>query len=469
MDKEIALSELKAICAVISESKGAIPDRYVTPWRGEVGSAFAVVAPENIDQIREVIGFAIKNRFRLLPQGERTGLVGASVPRPTEYDSVIIVSMERYRKKLKYFSAEQRVIADAGFTLSQVNDYLKEFGVHVPINVSSNPMIGGAVATNIGGSRVLKYGDARKLLLGVEVVLADNAKTVYSTLEKPRKDNSSPDFSGVFCGSFGSFGVITAAAFQTYPVISESITAWMSLKKSLEFEDLILKLQEASGDLLIACEFIGKSAMSAICEFEEIRSKMPFAKSDHDLIFVEWGSSHSGIDIETMIEEILGQAFVDEMVDDVAIVPSHVTWGLRHMFSEALRDKGKLIGNDVSVSKDRITEFLAKVDSRVSSFDSELTIRPFGHLGDGGLHVNVIVEGAEKIKTWSEEKSNKVRKIVGEIAVEMGGSFSAEHGLGSYNTELYESLVPKEVKTLNSGFKNLCDPYNVLGHSGIKF
>jgi len=469
MDKETALSELNALCSVISDVDGAVPDRYVTPWRGELGSAFAVVAPTNLEQIQNLIDFAKRNNFRLLAQGERTGLVGASVPKSTEYDSVIVVSMERYRNRLVFNEIDKRVTVDAGYTLDEVNEYLKPFGVHVPINVSSNPMIGGAIATNIGGSRVLKFGDARKLLLGVEVVLADTEQSVYSTLEKPRKDNSAPDFTGVFCGSYGSLGIITAGSFETYPIYQSTYTAWFAVRESASLEDLISKLQNRSGDLLLACEFVGKKAVEAICKFEEIKSAFPLSSVQGDLVFAEWGSTHNEFDVDSFVEKLLEEISNDTLVDDIAIVPSQITWQLRHLFSEALRHQGKLIGNDVSVSKDRVTEFLAKTQDGINGFDPELTIRPFGHLGDGGLHVNIIVEGQEKIDRWSEDDSRKVRQIVGEIASSMGGSFSAEHGLGSFNTELYEKLVDGETKKIISGFKKICDPNNIIGSTGIKF
>ena len=469
MDKETALSELEAICAVISDVDGAVPERYVTPWRGELGSAFAVVAPSEIEEIKRLIEFAKKNNFRLLAQGERTGLVGASVPKSTEYDSVIVVSLERYRNRLEFNEIDQRVSVDAGYTLDEVNEYLKPFGVHVPINVSSNPMIGGAIATNIGGSRVLKFGDARKLLLGVEVVLADDDQSVYSTLTKPRKDNSSPDFTGVFCGSFGSLGIITAGAFETFPIYQSTYTAWFAIRKGTRLEDLILELQKRSGDLLLACEFVGKKAVEAICSFEEMKSTFPLSESHEDLIFAEWGSINEDLDIEIFAESLLEEISSSELTDDIAIVPSEITWKLRHLFSEALRHKGKLIGNDVSVSKDRVSEFIEKAETAIKEFNPDLVIRPFVHLRYGGLHVNVVVEGQERIDQWNEDKSKEVRQLVGGIASSMGGSFSAEHGLGAFNLELYENLVDDETKKIVSGFKKMCDPNNVLGSSGIKF
>lgn len=469
MDKETALSELKAICAVISDVDGSVPQRYISPWRGELGSAFAVVAPENIPQIQSLMNFAVKNNFRLLPQGQMTGLIGASVPAADESDSVIVLTLERYRNQLEYNEVDRRVRADAGFTLDEVNEYLKPFGVHVPINVSSNPMIGGAIATNIGGSRVLKYGDARKLLLGVEVVLADEERSIYSTLDKPRKDNSSPDFTGVFCGSFGSYGVITAGSFDTFPIYQSTYTAWFAINKNAKLEEFIYKIQSLSSDLLLACEFIGSKAVEVVAQFEELKSSFPLSSTKDDVIFVEWGSSHHQFEIEEFAEKILEEISESGLVDDISVVPPATTWSIRHLFSQALRDQGKLVGNDVSVSKDKISEFLEKVDNAINEFDPTLVIRPFGHLGDGGIHLNVIAENKERIDSWTLEDSQKVWLIVGEIASSMGGSFSAEHGLGSFNSGLYEKLVSKSKHRINSGFKKVCDPNNILGHSGIKF
>ena len=469
MDRETALSELQALCAVISEPDGSVPERYILPWRGDKGGAFAVVVPENIDQIRELIGFAVDNGFRLLAQGERTGLIGASVPKKEDSENTIVVSMERFRSRLEYKHSDRRVIVDAGFTLDEVNEYLKPFGVHVPINVSSNPMIGGAVATNIGGSRVVRFGDARKLLLGVEVVLADSEKTVFSTLDRPRKDNSSPNFTGVFCGSFGAYGIITTASFETFPLFKSTYTAWIALSPDADISDLLEKIEDESGDLLLACEFVGKEAVEKIATFNELSSSLPLADKNCDLVFVEWGSTHSEFSLNEFAESFLGTLSESQLVEDIAIVPSNITWNLRHQFSDALKKVGKLIGNDVSVPRDRISQLRKEVFACIKEYDSNLHVRDFGHLGDGGLHFNVLVEDPDQISQWTDQRTDEIHFIVGEVAAKLGGSFSAEHGLGSFNTELYAKLSSKPAKMLSNSFKKFCDPHNVLGHSGIVF
>lgn len=469
MDKETALSELKALCAVICEPDGSVPERYLIPWRGDKGAALAVVAPVNIEEVRRLISFAVDNNCRLLPQGERTGLVGSSVPEIDGDKNTIVVSMERFRSRIEYRHADRRVVVDSGYTLDEINDHLKTFGMHLPINVSSNPMVGGMVATNIGGSRVVKFGDARKLLLGIEVVLADDEQSVYSTLDRPRKDNSSPNFSGVFCGSFGSYGIITGASFEVFPILTDTYTAWMSIADGVDISKVLEWVEDKSGDLLLACEFVSRQAVETIAGFEELKSKLPLGDSERDLVFVEWGTSNREFSIEQFAETFLQELSETELVDDVEIVPSQITWQLRHQFSDALKSKRKLIGNDISVPRDRVSSLRSEVARVVAAIDPSLAVRDFGHLGDGGLHFNVIVEGQENIDSWTNVKSDEVRFAVGQVAVNLGGSFSAEHGLGSFNTSLYEQLTPGTTKYLSSGFKTMCDPHNVLGHSGIVF
>lgn len=469
MDKETALSELKAICTVISEPDGAVPVRYLMPWRGSDGTAFAVVAPSDIEQIQALISFAKQQGLRLLVQGERTGLVGASVPAENGNEDTVIVSMERYRSRLEYRESDRRVVVDSGYTLEEVNEFLKQYGVHIPIDVSSNPMIGGLVATNIGGSRVVRFGDARKLLMGVEVVLADDDQSIYSTLDKPRKDNSSPNFTGVFCGSFGSYGVITSASFEAFPIFSDTYTAWLALKPEIDISEVLKKIEDSSGDLLLACEFVSKQAVEVIASFEELSSTLPLSDLDSDLIFIEWGTTHSEFSVEQFAEKFLTEISETQMVEDIAIVPSAITWNLRHQFSDAIKKAGKLIGNDISVPRDRISQLRQEVIQAVKQYDPKLVVRDFGHLGDGGLHVNVLVEDDENISNWSQANSDEIRFIIGEIAVGIGGSFSAEHGLGSFNTQLYAKLTSQPTKKLNSSFKKICDPQNIFGHPGIVF
>lgn len=467
IDHETALRELSSIATVMADPDGSIPEKYLVPWRGDRGDAFAVVTPTDLDQIRKLITFAIENNMHLVAQGERTGLVGSSVPRVQDKNTTIIVSMERYKSRLEYNASDRRVTVDAGYTLDEVNEYLKTFDVNVPIDVSSNPMVGGAVATNIGGSRVVRFGDARKLLLGVEVVLADNERTVYSTLTRARKDNSSANFTGVFCGSFGSFGIVTTAAFETYPILNSTYTAWMSLADKADLSSVLRDIEDASGDLLLACEFISKDAIDALNKLEGRTVGVPFSDKNCDVVFVEWGTTHDDFSLDAFAEKFLSDITINELVSDVQVVPSGTTWELRHRLSEAVKERGKLISCDVSVTRDHVSALRRGVVTALHKYDESLVLRDFGHLGDGGFHMNVLVEDESKAANWTDTQSKDVRRLVSEQATKRGGSFSAEHGLGTFNTELYKDLTPHSTKKISLAFKEMCDPHNVLGHAGI--
>jgi len=469
MDTEAVLGELGEICDVVSETDGSIPERYLVGGRGDRGSALAVVAPRTLEQVRAIVRYCFKKELKILPQGARSGLVGASVPSTSDANNTIVMTLERFKSSPEYRKADGQVIVQAGHTLSEVNEFLKPFGVCVAIDVSSDPMFGGMAATNIAGSRVLRYGDFRSMCEGVQVVLADETASVYDTTNKPIKDNSRFDLTGTFIGSFGALGIITSATLKVYPLITNTSTAWIPVSEGVDLSEVVGEIKRVSGQELLALEFISKQALFALIDSESQKQSkvpVPYAQDDVDVVFVEWGSASPEFQSEEFLEKALGELAESGLIEDAQIVTPSNTWDIRHRISESVQHSGKkLVGCDISVTCDLVNELRNQVKAKLAEGYPDLIVCDFGHLGDGGFHTNIVVP--HSVENWSDEKTLEVRTLVSEIAVSLGGSFSAEHGLGSFNTPFQERFTDPVTADLIAGLKEKCDPKGILGHSGV--
>lgn len=464
------INEIDALCGRIVDGNGLIPEKYLEPWRGDKGTALAVVAPDNDEDIRKLIALAKKHRFRILPQGARTGLVGASVPENIETIPTVILSTEKIRNTIIYNHHEQSITVSAGYHLSEINDYLKQHDVEVPINVSSDPMAGAMAATNIAGASVVKYGDFRKLCNGIKVVIADEDINIFSSISKPRKDNSSLDFTGLFIGSFGTCGIITEVELKVVPRIMNTSTLWLSLAAKTNLSEAITKIEHILKDQLLACEFISAQALKQLVSSEENLNNnlsVPFSDSQSDVILVELGSSDVKADMEPNIENLVSVLVAEGLAEDALIVPPTKSWELRHKVSEAVQKTGKLVACDISVTRDKFDILRNKCVDAVQKISSQYLVCDFGHIGDGGVHMNIVIP-QDQFDSSTDEQEKTLRSAISKIAVELGGSFSAEHGIGKFNQYLYEEFQDPVIRLLSKKFKTACDPDNVLGHSSIE-
>lgn len=470
MDTQEVVNELAGLTTVIA-GPDPMHAAYLEGGRKEVGSALAIVAPSSVEEVLNVVEYVLSRDLRIVAQGARTGLVGASVPEVSDAHNTIIVSLERMRDDPVFNEADRRIVVSAGYHLSEVNAFLEPWGVCVAVDVSSDPMVGGMAATNIAGSRVVHYGDFRDQCLGIEVVTAtdDPESRVYSTLSRPRKDNASIDFTPLFVGSFGTYGIITQVALATQPIITSTHrhSAWIPVE-GLELSRVTSAIKKYSGEYLLACEFLSKESIEALMVSPEQQQSNIILPYTQDCVFFEVGSSIDDFNAYDYVVKVMGELVQQGIVDDAIPVEAEKSWDLRHRVSDAVREYGDiLVGCDISVTCDQVGEVRARAREVVHQYDPALTICDFGHLGDGGFHMNVVV-GSDSSDKWNAEKSLDVRKRVSEIAVSLGGSFSAEHGLGAFNKALVEPLTDPVARKYAQNAKKFFDPRNVLGHAGIQ-
>ncbi len=475
MDRQAAINGLSPLVHVLNEATGRVPETYLEDGRHFHGDALVAVAPKDLDEVRAVIEYARKNNLQIIPQGQRTGLVGATVPEPNEADHSLIMSMERFRAEPIYNEVDERVIVAAGMRLGEVNEFLKQFGKCVAIDISVDPMFGGMAATNVGGSSVVKYGDFRQMCRGIQAVYADSDAHVYSTIGGSTKRNGESDYTNNLVGSNGVLAVITQVELDVFPIIEHSHTAWFQVPDDVDLSALVVGIKENFHDLLLACEFTSKEALAAIKnspEQAQSGTSMPFESDiEFDAIFIEWEGSADDLGEDEHSQELLFGLIEKLKLGDPDILPVEATWNIRHRTSDAVAASGaKLIGCDISATTQQVGHLRALVRSRVREMEPRLTIGDFGHLGDGGLHMNIVVPEVVYAE-WKDagildEKILSIRMAVSEIAVNLHGDFSAEHGRGATNRPIAERFADPTSEAMTAALKTVTDPLGILGHPG---
>lgn len=468
MEQSTAVSDLSRITYVLDDGNGNVPETYREDGRKLHGNALVAVAPSSIEEVQAVVAYVREHGLRIVPQGARTGLVGGTIPEDKDAATSIIMSLERMRGDIEYNDADGRVIVAAGMHLDEVNEYLVQFGVKVAIDISVNPQMGGMASTNVGGSSVVRYGDFRSMCRGVEMVTG--AGETYSTLSQSPKHNGGPDFTSVIVGSNGVLGVITRVELDVFPVVAHAHTIWCQLDDDADLTLLVSAIKQNFGDSLIACDFLSKQALAAVKdspEQEQSRTSLPFEGDvSHDVVFIECEGVSPDFGDDDVVQEKLMALLEQYGLSDPDILPREATWDIRHRTSDAVATSGmKLIGCDISTVSRNIGAMRDAVRARVTEDFPDLVIADFGHIADGGFHMNIVVPH-EFHSTWSPEQTFEVRRAVSEIAHAFGGDFSAEHGRGATNREIAREFADPLAEQMMSALKAVVDPDNVMGHLG---
>ncbi|MCB1682133.1 MAG: FAD-binding oxidoreductase [Alphaproteobacteria bacterium] len=438
--------------------------RYEEDWRYENGKAAFIVRPGNTEEVAAVVRVCGVRGLKIVPQGAVTGLVGASVP--DQSGTQIVLSLERLKVPLSIDPVNRTATAGAGVLLSALNEAAGAHGLFFPIDLGADPMLGGMVAANTGGSRLIRYGDVRHNLLGLEVV--DGQGNIFNLLKDLRKDNTGLDLKQVFVGTGGAFGVVTAAVVALAPVPVQRATV-LAVPRSLEEVNTILMAAEREfGSLLTSFEGMSRHAMDYAIRHVP-NTPNPFGGEIPEyalLIELSSQSTEEGGDLEDRLVGFV-MAHYDEQggkpIIDAVTGRAEGLWALRHHLSEGLRHEGKVIGLDISVSRSQLWTFKSAAKVLLKKEFPFLKLCDFGHCGDGSDHFNLV--WTAEAGPYDPEQARAVRQAVYELLVRSyGGSFSAEHGIGPANQAYYHQYVPQEVQGVAGQFKRIFDPRDVLGN-----
>jgi FAD/FMN-containing dehydrogenase len=438
--------------------------RFEEGWRYGRGRAVAVLRPASTGEVSAAMALATRLGVRILPQGANTGLVGASTP--DDSGAMAVLSLERMSRRIEVDPVGRTAVVDAGVLLSQLNEELEPHGLFFGVDLGADPRIGGMVATNTGGTRLLRYGDVRRNLLGLEVVLADG--TVIERLGRLRKDNTGLDVKQLFCGTFGSFGVVTRASLNLEPLPSQRAVALVAMSDADAVLRLLLALERRVGGLLSAFEVVSAGGLTPVFEHMP-RLRDPYAGGPPStftvLVELDTTLARSGFDLDELLVATLGELMEGELegaIDDAFLGDGEGFWAIRHGVAEANRAVGRLMGMDISLPRGELPAFRAEMVAWLAEHHPFFTLRDFGHWGDGGVHFNV---------TWDEatapgdaaERAAAVQAHVYATVVGRGGSYSAEHGVGPHNQACYDRFTAAGVRRITAALKALLDPDGLLG------
>lgn len=432
--------------------------RFEEPARGATGRASLVVQPASVNEVREVVRRSYAAGIRLLPQGANTGLVGASVP--SADDPVVVLSLDLLAAPSEIDAAGATAAVTAGTRLSTLNEAAARHGLQLPIDLGSDPAIGGMIATNTGGNRMLRYGPMRRYVLGVEVVAADESASVYGRLTAVRKDSRGLDAVQLAVGSGGTLGVITRAVVGLVPLPRSIETWWLAADDPAKSIDLLALLEARRPGAISAFEFVARSAMERTLAAEGAPAN-PFGGAVPEAsILAEWSLPAN----DPSAAEDVEAAFANGLLTDGRLVDPSSAWALRHGVSDALRTYGVVVGHDISAPLDAVIAMRAEAIDAIGAIAPEAVVCDFGHVGDGGLHLNVLFPS--EAGPPSAERSGSIRRAVDDVVAHHGGSYSAEHGLGPLNAERWLADTPPIEQRIIASLKSVVDPKRLLGHPG---
>ncbi|AGK59558.1 FAD linked oxidase [Hyphomicrobium denitrificans 1NES1] len=436
---------------------------YLREWRDRyTGKTPVVLRPGTTDEVSRILALANDEAVGVVPQGGNTGLVGGQIPSPE--GNQIVLSLARLKKVRDIDAPGGTMIVEAGVTLAEAQAAAEGAGRLFPLSLASegSAMIGGALATNAGGTAVLAYGNARNLALGLEAVLADGR--VWHGLRRLKKDNTGYDLRDLLIGSEGTLGVITAASLKLFPIPAERETAIVALESPAAALRLFRIAEADAGSSLTAFELWAHRAQEFALRYMP-NTRDPFIDAHPWYVLIELSHGGTGTQTANALESLLMVGHAQGLVRDAALARSlqqaQDFWRLRETFSEAQKGAGGSIKHDISVPIARIPEFLARAAEVVERIAPGARPVPFGHFGDGNLHYNVSQpEGADKAQFLSlwEPMSDAIFELVSEL----GGSISAEHGIGQMKRDalrLYKS--PVELDMMRA-IKQALDPKGIL-------
>jgi FAD/FMN-containing dehydrogenase len=458
-----ALSEACGAEALLTDPADLV--RYERGWRYGVGRAALVVRPRSSDEVAAVLRLCDQRGQRVHIAGANTGLVGASTPDRT--GEQVVLSLERLDRIVQIDPAGRTATVEAGVTLGTLNQALAPHGLCFPIDLGADPQIGGMIATNTGGSRLLAHGDVRHNLLGLEVVLPDGER--WSGLSGLRKDNTGLDWKQLFVGTSGAYGVITAAVLELAPLPRQRSAAWVAAGDGEALVQLLSALERDTGGHLSAFEVLSREALEATLA-HGANLRRPFAgQAPRYAALLECSSTLAPerLDLEALLTDACGR-FLEQhpeaAIEDVLLVRPEEGWHLRHQVSESLAQRGRVIAMDLSVPRARLPAFSAAARRLVAEEFPGLVPHDFGHWGDGGTHFNLVYDPLEQAgRAGPGFDAERLRRAVLErvyrlCVEEFGGSFSAEHGLGPHNQAFAERHRPRHQRELEARLSALLDP-----------
>lgn len=432
---------------------------HLTDWRGAyTGKTPILVAPANTDEVSRVVRACAAAGAAIVPQGGNTGLCGGSVP--DESGQQVLLSLSRMNRIISVDAYNFSMEVEAGCVLASIQDAAAAVDRIFPLSLGAEGscQIGGNLATNAGGVNVIRYGTARSLVLGLEVVLADGS--VLDSMRALRKDTAGYDLKQLFVGSEGTLGIITAATLRLFPDPGEMSTALVAVAESGDAVRLLAELRNTLSDRIEAFELVSKRVFELVVRHIP-ETRLPFDDDYPWYVLIEAATQGNPAELENALAMAAGESLLLDAVIAKNTTEAQQLWRLRHSIAEAERQAGKALKHDISVPIARMQEFLVRGDALIAELMPDAQLLAFGHVGDGNLHYNVSLPFGLSSTEW-RDAGERITAAIYELVAELGGSFSAEHGVGRLKRGYLARYRGGTEIDLMRTLKNTLDPTNIL-------
>ncbi len=427
-----ALDAIRAAVGAKGLIEGADRAPLLTEWRSRwPGEAALIVAPASTGEVAKVAAICADHEIAITPQGGNTGLVGGQIPSGPE----VLLTLRRMRTIRAVSPLDNTMTVDAGVTLAEAQDAARAADRLFPLSIGSEGtcQIGGVISTNAGGVNVVRYGNMRDLVLGLEAVLPDGR--IWSGLKRLRKDNTGYDLKQLFIGGEGTLGIVTGAVLKLFPRPRETVTVFAGLPSSEAAVALLSHAQSATGGLVSSFELMSRYCLDIVLRHIP-DTRDPLSASHPWYVLAEFSSSGGGL--RAAVENLFEQAFEKRQVVDAAFADSDKQardfWRIRHSMAAALLGEGIGVRHDVSVAVEDIPAFLEKAGQVVTRMAPGARIAAFGHIGDGNIHYDLTpAPGGDPADLAA--RRDDIENAVYDVIESFNGSISAEHGIGVHKRE----------------------------------
>ena len=437
---------------------------YTRDWRKRAeGCPLAVVRPANTEQVAAVVRACASQRVSLVPQGGNTGLAVGSVP--DETGTQVVLSLRRMDAVRAIDPANLTITVEAGCILQNLQAAAEVAGFLFPLSLAAEGSctIGGNLATNAGGTQVLRYGATRELCLGLEVVNAQGE--VWNGLTGLRKDNTGYDLRDLFIGSEGTLGIITAATMKLYPMPAARLTAWAAVPSMQAAVDLLGLAQKQLGAGLTGFEVMNQFSLSLVDKHLP-QLRVPLWQESPWCVLLEdsdqESEEHARAQFERLLEAALEAGWVTDAVVAENLAQAHTLWHIRESIPLAQSEEGLNIKHDVSIPVSRIPAFVAEIDELLAREIPGVRLVDFGHLGDGNLHYNVQTPEGGNAREFLLENEDRINTLVFDCVARHEGSISAEHGIGSLKVAKLPNYKSPVALGMMRAIKSALDPDSIM-------
>ena len=462
------IDQLRSLCGaphvLTHDDPGADLSAWEQDWRKRSrGRALAVVRPGSTAEVAAVVKACAAQGVSIVPQGGNTGLVVGSVP--DDSGTQVVLSLTRMTAVRQIDPDNLTMTVEAGCILQNLQDVAEKAGFLLPLSLAAEGSctIGGNLGTNAGGTQVLRYGNARDLCLGLEVVTAQG--DIWHGLSGLRKDNTGYDLRHLMIGSEGTLGIITAATLKLFPLPAAQLTAWAAVPSMQAAVQLLGLAHARLGPGLTGFEVMGQFALSLVDKHYP-QQRVPLFRDQPWCVLLENSDSeneaHARQQFEALLEAAIETGCVSDAVVAENIAQARALWHIRESIPLAQAEEGLNIKHDISIPVSRIPDFVAETDALLEREIPGVRLVNFGHLGDGNLHYNVQAPEGSDGPAFLREHEEQVNRLVFDQVARYEGSISAEHGVGELKADKLSTYKDPTALAMMRAIKQALDPQNIL-------